>query len=140
MELYERTDHDLVVVINGSSGDVGKTYLQAELTRALMERNIDTANLGTGGRGDMLRRREMMPDPTDAGRREFVVFFYVMQGFMLRKGEEYNARTGRDFLPVDLSIAIYRPDRPFENHPQLEPFGDIMIRNELAVDNPHKLR
>jgi hypothetical protein len=140
LELYEHTDHDLVVVINGSSTDVGKTYLQRDIERALMEHSIVTTNLGTGGRSDMLWRRQHIPDPVASGRRPFVVFFYVMQGFLIRKGEDYNARTGRDFLPVDLAVAIYRPDRPFEDNPQLKPLGDIVIRNELAVDNPHKLR
>ncbi|HXV27117.1 MAG TPA: hypothetical protein VD862_03810 [Candidatus Paceibacterota bacterium] len=137
-ELYESAGRDLVVYINGSGVNVGKTHVEGAIRRELMRRGIGTSNLGSGTMSDLRWRQEHLGE-RDADKPH-VVFFHTVTELVTRKGTAYNDMgRGDEFVPVDLFVAVYRPDKPFREHPELDILGDIVIKNEFASDDPVKL-
>ena len=139
LELYEKTDRDLVVVINGSGINVGKTKVEQFLRGALTERDIPTNQLSYLTRDELKWRQDHSPEPADSGRRPYRVFFYTMLGTVSPSVPAFHAmHKTSEYLPADFFVAIYRPDRKFPVIRDFKPLGDIIIRNEKAVDSPHK--
>lgn len=134
-ELYEASDKDVVVEINGSGINVGKTELLRNLARKLGEANISLSVLNDPTREyyDYMKANNTDANGGAGEKRVYIVGTSI--GKMYHSTEEYKTlRMGE--LPVDLYIGIYRPDKPFGKDSRLVPVADIMIRNEGAEDKP----
>lgn len=138
LALYEKTDRDLVVVINGSGINVGKTKLEQFLRSHLMERDIPTNQMSHLTRDELKWRQDHSPEPVES-RRPYRVFFHTMHGGLAPSVPAFHAmHKTSEYLPADYFVAIYRPDRPFSKIRDFKPLGDIVIRNEKAIDSPYK--
>lgn len=140
LELYEHSDRDLLVVINGSSVNVGKSRLESLLRQRLTEARIFTDTVTTERRSAIERARTDVSDDTLKAMQYHPrrVYFHIRQGLSLRSTEQYRdmLRGNQDMAVPDLIIAIYREDKPFDTKGGLVPVGDIIIRNEFAADKP----
>lgn len=147
-------EKDVVLVgINGSDTNVGKTRVGAELSKLLNENQIP--NIRVGGI-DIIKQNEhkvlsMLAESDQP--RGVIIFTAQMSGSytedQLTKlkqsfdddAKEAASRSGLPFDKVDLMISIYRPDKPFvsaDENINTKPIGDIIIRNEKAIDKDTK--
>lgn len=133
---------DITVAINGSSTDVGKTYISCGIGRLLRQQKIATVHLHCV-RAIASAMEQMQPQKSicNASRGVFMFGAEMLDGgaknsllvATLRESFDKQLRecSGEAIQAIDLWIAIYRPDLPFTNPCVL---ADILIRNEGAKD------
>jgi len=136
-ELYEPSDKDVVVEINGSGINVGKTELLKQLGQKLGEEDIFLSVLNDSTRAyyEEVKNQDTAANGGVPEKRVYIIATTI--GKKYHSTKEYRSLKLEGELPVDLYIGIYRPDKPFgRDEHGLVPVADIMIRNEGASDKP----
>lgn len=133
-ELYEKSDKDVIIEINGSSINVGKTELLRNLAQKLGETGIPLNVLNDPTREYYDYMKAANTDANGGVEEKGVYIVATSIGKMYHSTKEYR-ELNRGELSIDLYIGIYRPDKPFGGN-RLVPVADIMIRNEGASDKP----
>ena len=135
-ELYEASDKDVIVEINGSGVNVGKTELLKQLAQKLGDEGIflSVLNDPTQAYYEEAKKLETAANSGVSEKRVYIVATTI--GKMYHSTEEYRSLKLEGEVSVDLYIGIYRPDKPFGKDGPLAPVADIMIRNKGARDKP----
>ena len=134
--LYEASDKDVVVEINGSGVNVGKTELLKQLAQKLGDEGIFLSVLNDSTRAyyEEVKNQDTAANGGVPEKRVYIVTTTI--GKMYHSTEEYRSLKLEGEVSVDLYIGIYRPDKPFGKDGPLAPVADIMIRNKGARDKP----
>jgi hypothetical protein len=129
-ELYNTLDRDIIVEINGSNVNVGKSELLRQLSGRLYEVGILSTNLE---RTDKELFAEVKKFEGAEDKKVYIVSDTIRKLF--DSTESYRkALRDNDLLTADLYIGIYSPDRPFEG--ATGPVADMIIKNEHATEKP----
>lgn len=155
LEKLLETQKNVVVAVTGSSNNVGKSFLSTSIQKRLREEDIPTAwisdisspfleySLFSGG-----EEKEKYKDcKVLLLHAEYPPNCYTKRGPITEDGSKNDQdealrkraeEFGLPFSKVDLRVFVYRPDKPF--YEEDEVFADILICNEQAIDDPHKMR
>ncbi|MBU3901147.1 hypothetical protein KKF25_00685 [Patescibacteria group bacterium] len=139
IERLLKSQEYVVVAISGSSTNVGKSYISANLMRELTRRDISFAPCGDissfstkpefrvrdgSGKGHVLVLSAEYP----ALNKESKI---GQDNYLKKQAEQF----GLPISKIDLRIFVYRPDKPFDINTET---ADILIRNEEAIDDIYK--
>ena len=138
-DLLKRQEY-VVVAITGSSHDVGKSTLQAELGNRLLQTGADVEGYSEI---ENLGYASLHFSDAAAGK---VIIFGAEPTVYSEKGKQNQdkhlagvaGQQGLTIPKIDLRILIYRPDHPFTGEEKV--CADIIIRNDRAIDDPRKMR
>lgn len=141
----------VVVSINGSDVEVGKTHLLAAIAIQLKLKGINVYDCSNsehiGILKDVIKATE-----EESPANQIVIIFQAdaPTGFPVPKEKIEQERGRSDYslrqraeeigLPlekIDIRVGIYRPDRPFVSFKGCKIFADIIIRNEQAHNRPY---
>ncbi|MEK9165729.1 MAG: hypothetical protein AAB525_02630 [Patescibacteria group bacterium] len=144
----------VVIAFNASGTDVGKTYLSGAMRSWCYEQEIPFCNCPQdyslqdgidaflGEQLEFNRSGGVIILEGSAGvffreSRDLIISFKQARNTSLAAiGEEI----GLPLNSIDIWVAIYRPDKPFQLDKSTdELLGDIIIRNEGAKDKPYPL-
>jgi hypothetical protein len=138
----------VVVAINGSDINVGKTTLQTELGRFCLRKGFALLNGSDADSLGMCEDDFLYQLSTCSHNKGVIILGANAHGFSVPESKIQTAREFYDYqfkekkgaIPtekIDLWIGIYRDDKPFGSGSQVEPkfpLADILIKNEKAVD------
>ncbi len=138
----------VVVAINGSDINVGKTTLQTELGRFCLRKGFALLNGSDAGSLRMSEADFLYQLNTSLDNKGVIILGANSHGFSVPENKIQAAREFYDYqfkdkkgsIPtekIDLWIGIYRDDKPFSSGSLVEPrfpLADILIKNEKAVD------
>lgn len=139
----------VIVSINGSGIDVGKTKLTSEISINLQQKVTGTLVLTCSNADniDTLKDILSMDTKQKIPKKQVVIIFGAdhYTGLVLPKKIKEKVRESADKSlkknaaaiglgvdKIDLRIGIFRPDRPFKSIDDCEVFADIIIKNEKA--------
>jgi len=142
----------IVIAFNASGTDVGKTYLKGAIHSWCYEQKLPfyscKSEYDLGGFDAFLSEQQ------EFGREGGIIILESCAGcfsapkdtiisFKQTRDTNLTSATKETGLPlnsIDIWVAIYRPDKPFQlAGPTDELLGDIIIRNEGAKDKPYPL-
>jgi hypothetical protein len=134
-KLIKELNRDVVIVVNGSGRDVGKTTLLKSLGRILADLGVVPRYLNGEDVKAILEASE--------GRSESErgVYLVETEGRVASSVDQYKLdciKTNR--LIGDLYVGIYKPDKGFLRLKDQRPVADVLIRNEFAINDPGKLQ
>ena len=146
------TDKDIVVVgIDGSDADVGKTTLLTQLSRRLDALRVPVTSCSDiSGIPDVFSQIDTKKTLYGSNKCVVIIEHAGMASYVDQRVEamvKLNRNTvltktfngiGIGKTEVDLYVSIYAKGKPFarSNNPLLKPLGDVIICNEKATDKP----
>ena len=150
-ELTQSETGPIVVCINGSSANVGKSHLARGLSEKIRAKGWAYVRK-TGLDYDSLNEKRVMEHDLERAKMDRpgqpVVIIFEGFGMDLPNLEteadvkniillRFSEGTNLQLSKVHLWVAIYSPDRPFRRG-KSDPLGEIVIRNEAALEKKLK--
>ncbi|MEK7649362.1 MAG: hypothetical protein AAB367_00135 [Patescibacteria group bacterium] len=130
--VYEKAKEDIIVVINGSSVNVGKSFFRRTLVEELAKRGVPVGGSINAYTGLDVERRKLGEAHTKPGSKPQSVYFSEEIDWTAESLTEKFQRQEMPRYAADYYIGIYRPDVPFREK-QL-PLADIIVKNDHAIN------